>query len=203
MPKVQRVPGATPEAAAVLQQLDRSTPPAGDGVVTLEAPQFSRAISGAGLTWASIPHLGQGLGAVTALPQGRPATTLADGVRLEYDVDLSRGGETSVAVVMTPALDTRNGGGIRLAVGLDDLPPQELRLNLQPTAGAESRREEKDWARAVIDNRFLLYARFPGIQPGRHVVKLWRLDDNAVVQQLVVAPVTTATVAPPRAAQPN
>ena len=39
MPKVQRVPGATPEAAAVLQQLDRSTPPAGDGVVTLEAPQ--------------------------------------------------------------------------------------------------------------------------------------------------------------------
>ncbi|MCE4553068.1 glycosyl hydrolase 115 family protein [Roseateles cellulosilyticus] len=193
MPAVQRVTGTAPDAAAVDQQLARGAAPLPSGTVVLEAPQFSRAVNGRGLTWAPIPNLGQSLGAVAALPQGRPATTLADGVRLEYDVELPSGGELNLAAVMVPTLDTRSAGGLRLAVGLDDLPPQELKLSLQPTPGAERRREERDWARAVIDNQFKLSARFADVKPGRHVVKVWRLDDNAVLQRLelgVEAPAT-------------
>lgn len=189
MPAVQRVPGATPDAAAVQRQLERGAAQASASGVALQAAQFSRAVNGRGLTWTAIANLGQGQGAVTALPQGRPATTLADGVRLEYDVDLAVGGDMNLDLYMVPTLDTGRAGGIRLAVGLDDQPAQELRLNLQPTAGPEVTREEKDWARAVKDNQFRLHARFPGVKPGRHVIRVWRLDDNAVLQRLALTPI--------------
>ena len=184
MPPLRRVAGKA-ELAAVLRQLVRDEPEPAPGVTVIEAPAFSRSVAGAGLAWTAIPHLGQHGGAVTALPQGRPPTTLADGVRLDYDVDLPAG-DVALHLHMAPTLDTRNVGGIRLAVGLDDRPPQELRLHLIPTPGPENRQEEKDWARAVVDNDFVLRAPFNGVTAGRHVLRLYRLDDNAVVQRLVV-----------------
>ncbi|WP_082579961.1 glycosyl hydrolase family 8 [Pelomonas sp. Root1444] len=187
MPAVQRVAGQA-DAAAVQKQLEAATPVAAAKGITIEAPRFSRAVNGKGLNWTAIPNLGHGLGAVTALPQGRAPTTLADDVRLEYDVDTTHDGDMNLALHMLPTLDTRNAGGIRLAVALDDRPPQELNLHLVPTAGPESRREEKDWARAVRDNEFVLQARFTGVKPGRHVIKVWRLDDNALLQKLMLAP---------------
>lgn len=187
MPAVKRVAGALAEAdAAIVQrQLVRGGPAPQPGVTVIEAPHFSRAIAAQGLTWTAIPNLGQHAGAITALPQGRAPTTLADGVRVEYDVDLGAG-DALVKLHMAPTLDTRNAGGIRLAVALDDQPAQVLRLHLEPTPGPEDSRAQKDWAQAVKDNDFVLSARFAVPAAGRHVLRLWRLDDNAVVQRLVI-----------------
>lgn len=193
MPAVQRVAGKA-DAAEVQRQLERGAPTASQAIM-IEAPRFSRAVNGRGLAWTAIPNLGQGLGAVTALPQGRASTTLADGVRLEYDVDTAQAGDMLLSLHMVPTLDTRHAGGIRLAVGIDDQPAQELKLDLLPTPGAELSRAEKDWARAVKDNDFVLSASFKGLQAGRHVIKVWRLDDNAVLQKLVLAPLQSASVA--------
>jgi len=199
MPAVQRLAGSAPDAARVQQQLDRATPTASQAI-TLEATRFSRAVNGQGLTWTAIANLGPGLGAVTALPQGRPATTLADGVRLEYDVDVSHDGDLRLELHMAPTLDTRGQGGIRIAVGLDDAAPQELKLGLQPTPGPELTRQEKDWARAVKDNDFVLGASFTAVKPGHHVIRIWRLDDNAVLHRLVLTPLSSVKVAPRGAA---
>lgn len=198
MPAVQRVAGSA-DAAEVQRQLASGTP-AASKALTIDAPRFSRAVNGQGLTWTAIPNLGQGLGAVTALPQGRASTALADGVRLEYDVDTAQAGDTLLSLHMVPTLDTRNAGGIRLAVAIDEQPVQELKLNLVPTAGPELSRVEKDWAQAVKDNDFVLRASFKDLKPGRHVIKVWRLDDNAVLQKLVLAPLASINVAPRGAA---
>lgn len=199
MPAVQRVPGSV-EAAAVQRQLERAKP-APSKAITIEAPRFTRAVNGQGLTWTAIPHLGPGLGAVTALPQGRAPTTLADGVRLEYDVETTHDGDLRLSLHLVPTLDTRNAGGIRLAVALDDRPAQPLKLDLVPTPGAELSRQEKDWAQAVKDNDFALHAAFKDVKPGRHVVKVWRLDDNAVLHRLVLAPLAAVDATPRGAAQ--
>jgi endo-1,4-beta-D-glucanase Y len=111
-----------------------------------------------------------------------------------------QGGDMLLSLHMVPTLDTRNAGGIRLAVGIDEQPAQELKLNLQPTAGPELSRGEKDWAQAVKDNGFVLKASFKDIKPGKHVMKVWRLDDNAVLQKLVLAPLQSVNVAPRGAA---
>jgi endo-1,4-beta-D-glucanase Y len=177
MPAVQRVTGTGTGA-------EPGAPAARTGVTVIEAPAFSRSIAAQGLAWTALPNLGQWKGAVTALPQGRAPTSLADAPRLEYDVDLAAAGDTLLRLHMAPTLDTRNAGGVRIAVGIDDRPAQELKLSLVPTPGPEASREEKDWAQAVKDNDFVLTARFSALGAGRHVIRLWRLDDNAVVQRL-------------------
>lgn len=110
MPAVQRVAGAAAHAA-VARQLEPAAPAQ---AITLEATRFSRAVNGRGLAWTAIPHLGQGLGAMVALPQGRAETTLADGLRLDYDVELPQGADLRLDLHLLPALDTRGSGGLRL-----------------------------------------------------------------------------------------
>lgn len=182
MPAVRRVPGAA-DAAAVARQLRLAPGDPRPAVKVIEATDFSRSVGARGLAWTAIPNLGQHRGAVVALPQGQSPTTVGDGVRVEYDVDLPAG-DVMVELHLLPTLDTRNAGGLRVAVSLDDRPPQELTLHLVPTPGPENRPEEKDWVRAVIDNNVVRRARFEAVSAGRHVVRVWRLDDNVVLQRL-------------------
>jgi hypothetical protein len=174
MPEVRRVPDSGPVQPIVFETSEaRGT--------TLEASHFSRARNGKGLTWRVIPSLR----AVTAFPQGRPSTTPADNVRLEYDVSLDEGGDTTLQLYLVPTLDTDGSDGIRIGVSIDDSPVQTLISQLEPTAGDSKSQAQKDWVRAVTDNVHVLSTRLPGLKPGKHTLRIWRLDDNAVLQKLV------------------
>jgi endo-1,4-beta-D-glucanase Y len=199
MPAVQRVAG-TPDASVVDRQLAVAQSAGASPARVIEATQFARATSAKGLTWTAIPNLGQGQGAVMALPQGRAATTLADDMRLEYEVDLAQPGAWSLQLHMVPTIDVRKAGGIRLAVAIGERPAQILTLNLIPTATSADTREQKDWSRAVIDNDFVLRTDALALPAGRQVIRVWRLDDNAVLQKLALVPVSMAAV-PQGAAQ--
>jgi hypothetical protein len=43
-----------------------------------------------------------------------------------------------------------------------------------------------NWSQAVRDNAFPLDARLGALTAGRHTVKLWRIDDNMLVQKLAL-----------------
>jgi Glycosyl hydrolase family 115/Gylcosyl hydrolase family 115 C-terminal domain len=176
MPEVRRVNDSAPVKPIVFE--------AGEGAAgtTLEASHFSRAQNGKGLTWRVIPSLQ----AVTAFPQGRPATAPDDNVRLEYDVSVDEGGDRSLLLYLVPTLDTDGHDGIRIGVSIDDSPVQTLISQLEPTADASKSQAQKDWVRAVIDNVHVLSARLPGVKPGKHTIRIWRLDDNAVLQKLML-----------------
>jgi endo-1,4-beta-D-glucanase Y len=201
MPAVRRVAGMA-DAAVVQRQLAVGQGGAAADPHVIEATQFARASSAKGLTWTAIPHLGHGQGAVVALPQGRAATTVADNVRLEYDVELAQPGSWTLQLHMLPTLDVRKTGGVRVAVAIDDRPAQTLTLNLTPTPNAADTKEKRDWYSAVIGNGFVLRADAVTLPAGRHVIRVWRLDDNALLQKLVLQPGTrSATVAAAGAAE--
>ncbi|MDR7331234.1 glycosyl hydrolase family 8 [Roseateles asaccharophilus] len=185
MPAVTRVTG-TADAAAVLAQLKpfRHTGPNEPRVI--EATQFVRTHNAKGLAWTAIPNLGQSAGAVMALPQGRGATTVADDVRVEYEVETQGANSWTLQLHMVPTIDVRKAGCIRIAVAIGDQQPQTLTLNLIPTAGAANTQAEKDWSRAVINNEFVLRGPAVTLPAGKHRIRVWRLDDNAVVQKLVL-----------------
>ena len=184
MPKIVRV--ARTGSVAPIAFAAPSAGRAASQAIALEAPHYTRAIGGAGLQWQVIPHLGRTLGAVTALPQGRAATTQADGVRLEYEVTLSAAGELPVQVYLVPTLDISGNGQRRLGVSLDDGPMRTLVDELEPATDAASRQSQRDWNQAVEDNVRVLRTQFPGITAGKHVLKVWRLDDNVVLQKVVL-----------------
>lgn len=193
MPSITRVGGDTPteRRGAGVRFLDRRPAPA--GVIAIEAPSFSRARNGAGLRWAAVPHLGRTQGSVLALPQGRPATSPADGICLEYDVRVEVPGEATLTAYLAPTLDTTGGRGVHLGVSLDDGPVRTLSADLEATGGAQDTPSKRRWADAVCDNAVGLSVDMGHIAAGRHVVKVWRLDDNAVLQKLILS---TAAVPP-------
>ncbi|MEP9360309.1 glycosyl hydrolase 115 family protein [Sphingomonas sp. KR3-1] len=179
MPEVKRVAGT---AGAI-----RFAAPARASEATvIEAGGYARAVGGKGLTWRVIPHLGRTQGAVLALPQGRPATKLEDGVRLEYAVPVAKAGALEVRLILAPTLGTGADGKLRVGLSLDGGPVQVLSDLLTPSPNAADSPAKRDWERAVEDNARVLGARFPGVSAGKHVVKVWRIDDNVVLQRIVV-----------------
>lgn len=144
----------------------------------VEATDFTRAHNTTGFQWTAIAHLGRTKGAIAPLPQGRPSTRVADGVRLDYDLALPRGGAATARLYMVPAIDTRARGGIRVGVSVDGGPVQVVCMDLQV--------DRPDWTRAVKDNGFPLEATLGPLAAGRHRVTLWRIDDGAWMQKLVL-----------------
>ena len=177
MPAVTRVPGKAPP----LRFVDPSPP----ATIEIEAVG-GRASPGAGLTWAAIPHLGHGAGAMVSLPQGRPATTQADKVTLTYDVTIPNAGAWTLGLVLAPTLDIDGHGGRRIGVSLDDGPMQTLTDRLEPAPTAEDTAAKRAWSQAVIGNARTLETSLPAVAAGRHRIALWRLDDNVVPQKLVL-----------------
>jgi len=177
MPEVKRVTGARRSVVEM--------PVIATDAVTIEAGDYARAVGGKGLAWRAIPHLGRTRDAVLALPQGRPATTPADGVRLEYAVPVAKPGELAVQLILVPTLGTGADGKLRIGVSLDDGPVQVLTDLITPAPNAADTQAKRDWNRAVEDNARVLEARFPGIAAGAHVLKVWRIDDNVVLQRIV------------------
>ncbi|WP_037473569.1 glycosyl hydrolase 115 family protein [Sphingobium sp. ba1] len=189
MPSITRVAGDTPtdKRGSGVHFIKRAAGP--KGVIAIEAPAFARSYDRKGLGWATIPHLGRTDGAVLALPQGRPATAANDGVRLEYDVQVTEAGPASLTLILAPTLDTSGSGGVRIGVSLDDGPVQTLVAALEATGGAQDTPGKQRWAKAVCDNEVRLSADMGQLAPGKHVIKVWRLDDNAVLQKLILATV--------------
>jgi hypothetical protein len=183
MPQVQRLetrsaPKAIVFAAATGEARDR---------IAIEASQYSKAVDGKGLAWHVIPHLGRALGAVTTFPQGAAPTVQHDGVHLEYDVTVEKNGDLNVQLYMVPTLDVSGEGAQRIGVSLDERPMQTLAQRLIPATGDATSQPAKDWIKAVQDNASVLQAHFANIEPGKHVIKIWRLDDNVVLQKIVAS----------------
>jgi hypothetical protein len=169
------------------------------GAIAIEAPHYSRAVGGKGLTWRIIPNLGRTLGAVSTFPQGRAPTTQQDGVRLEYDLAVSAAGDLTVHIYMVPTLDVSGQGAARVGISLDEGPMHTLTDRLVPATGEAMSQERRDWSKAVEDNARVLQTTFTRTTAGKHVIKIWRLDDNVVVQKLVASTraVPTSYLGPP------
>jgi hypothetical protein len=188
MPEVKRIATQETPSQVIFSGIHAASASAGqDDVIAIEAPHFTRAVNGADLTWRVIPHLGRTLGAVTAFPQDHAPTNEQDGVRLEYDFTLSKPGDLAVQLIMVPTLDTTGKGALRTGISIDGGTLQVLTDRLTPAPTATTTQEQRDWNKAVEDNARVLEAHFPNIGSGRHVIKVWRLDGNCVLQKLVLS----------------
>jgi len=156
-------------------------------VISIEAPNFTRTVDAKGLGWKAIAHLGRTFGSVVALPQGLPPTTQADGVRAEYDVEVRQAGDLTVQVYLAPTLDTTGRNTLRFGVSVDDSPMITLIDKLLPSPNMSIYQEQRDWDEAVKDNARMLETVFAGVSAGKHTIKIWRLDDNVVVQKIVAS----------------
>ncbi len=180
MPEVTRVGEAAGAANVVFAKPTTRTQGG------IDAVDFSHVQGAKGLTWRRIPRLGNDRGAVTAFPQGRPATTQEDGVYVGYRVNVPKDGDAVVKLHMSPTLNTNGGVDVRVGVSIDNGPMQTLALRLTPSPDPGKTPEQIAWEKAVIENESVLEAKFPGLTKGEHVIKVWRLDDNALLTKVTL-----------------
>ncbi|HUG11817.1 MAG TPA: glycosyl hydrolase 115 family protein [Opitutaceae bacterium] len=152
-----------------------------DGVVSIEAPHFSREVRDAEIAWKMLPDHGRELGGVTAFPVTATERTPGGGSpRLEYDFFLFSEGELKVELFFAPSLDFQSGEGLRFAVSVDDAPPQVMMLDTWKTM--------QTWEQSVGESVRRVMTTHPTIKPGRHVLKFWMVTPGVVLQKIVIEP---------------
>ena len=163
----------------------------GNGAVAIEAEHFARKIDGEAVRWQVIPNLGRTLSSVISLPQSAPSTSVADGVRLEYDVKTLKAGDATLRLYLAPTLDTAGRGGLRIAAAVDDRPAETLSFDLRP--------DKADWNQAVSNNIHILGLPVKGLTAGKHTIKIYRIDGNVVLERVVLetGDVTPTYLGPP------
>jgi hypothetical protein len=199
MPEVRRVPSTALPVPIDAGPNTAKARYSEHDLIVFEAPHYTNATNGKGLTWNTIPNLGRTLGAVTTFPQGHPPTTPQDNIHLEYNVTLTESGDLTATFILMPTLDTTGKGAQHLAVSIDDAPIQTLTINLTPAPDQTLIQSQLNWNQAVKDNAITLQATFPNIHPGPHIIKFFRLDDNVVLQKLIITngPVQPTYLGPP------
>ncbi|APV48682.1 glycosyl hydrolase [Betaproteobacteria bacterium GR16-43] len=147
------------------------------GVVSMEPEHYSRSISVTNRGWFLVPDHGRTLSGMTTMPVEGPAASLADGVRLEFDVHLFTAGKMTVHVALAPTQKFQPGPGLRYAVSFGDEAPQVVNLHAD-----ESR---VTWGKQVADG-VSQFSTEHTVAAGPRTLKFWALDPGVVVQKIVI-----------------
>jgi hypothetical protein len=150
-----------------------------DGHIAIEAPNYSRSVSGPDAAWRKLPDFGRTQGGVTPMPV--TASTQApgrDAPRLEYDLHLFSAGDLTVELHCAPSLDFMPDEPLRVAISFDDEPPQTIELDTERTP--------ETWAKSVGDGVRRITSKHRIANPGPHVLKLWMVTPGVVVQRIIL-----------------
>ena len=149
------------------------------GVVAMEAEHYTRAVAPQNHAWQLVPDHGRTLSGMTAFPVDAPTIeNFADGMRLEYRMQLFTAGKVSVHATLAPTQKFQPGAGLRYAISFDDEAPQIVNIHADASQAA--------WEREVADGAAEFITSHLIANPGQHTLKFWAVDPGVVLQKLVV-----------------
>ena len=155
----------------------------GPPVETITAANFSANNAGHdGARWTAIPGLGQINAALTVQPFTAASYTLEtvrQAPRLDYQIELGFAKAYRLKLALLPTHPIR-GTALRLAVALDDQPPQLATLEVGDGGPA--------WAQGVLANSRTLSIALPAVARGRHTLRVWALDPGVVLDRITLEP---------------
>jgi hypothetical protein len=148
------------------------------GVIAIEAEHYARALAPPGRAWLRIPGHGRTLSSMTMSPVDAASASVADGMRLEYDVYLFNAGKVKVHATLAPTQKFRPGPGFRYAVSFDDEAPKIVNMHADSSP--------RHWEKSVSDGIVELVSEHDIVRPGKHTLKFWALDPGIVLERMVI-----------------
>ena len=182
------------------------------GEFAIDAGGFSRNVPGRDASWVFLPDLGRGEGCMGIEPVTAPSADVNSAPRLEYNVFIPEGGATTVILGIKPTQDVNPARGLRIAVGIDDNAPVmiDARKGLVDTFSeynAENlarsavlkplpQRTESTYTPfrsrlmrdEVFDDMRWLDAQLDVDASGMHVLKVYMIDPEIVLEKIIVNP---------------
>ena len=156
-----------------------------NGYVSMEAANYTSAVSSSTVDWLTIPNLGRTGSAVTTTPVTSEVQTLSDkSPRLEYKMHLFTSGEVKVNVYLSPALNYQSNQGLRYAISFDDEQPQVIAFQAADTI--PDFRYPQWWNEMVSNNVRIVATRHTITKQSEHILKFWMVDPGVVLQKVVI-----------------
>lgn len=151
-----------------------------DGVIAMEAPNYSRAINKRPIFWKTIPSYGKTLGGVIATPVTAPTQQLdAFTPHLAYDIFVDTTGTFTLHSFISPTIDFTNTDGLKFAVAVDDNAPIIVNISA-------AYKSENAWRQSVADGIKIFKTNLNFSQPGKHTIKYYMVTPGVVLQKLVL-----------------
>jgi hypothetical protein len=151
----------------------------GNGYVSMEAVHYTNKVDGSSARWEKIDDLGRTLSSMTSFPV-TAASSLPDpdSPCLEYQMYLFHSGRIEVEAILSPTLNFVHGRGLRYAVSFDDETPQ--------VEDVLAHDDKEKWETSVKDSVRKVRSTHEITKPGKHTLKIWRVDPGVVLQKLVI-----------------
>jgi hypothetical protein len=153
-----------------------------DGVISIEAEEFTSRAARSGVAWDIIPGLGRTGSSVAIFPTTAasvdPTRSPDAAPRLDYRIRVATPHRVKVVMHLVPTHPLQEGNGLRIAVGLDDQPPQILSVDLPV--------DSPEWAQGVLDAGVTVSAEVDLPSAGDHVLKVYMVDAGVVLDKIVV-----------------
>lgn len=148
------------------------------------AADFSIKQNRPSVAWTHVPGLGRSGRAMTVLPfDAATPAPLATGPYLGYVFDLAAPTACQLQLDVLPTHPLIPGRGLRVAIAVDDAPPQELVIAVADGSPA--------WAQGVLANRLRSTVTLPALAAGSHCLKLFMVDAGVVLDTLTLTPLAS------------
>lgn len=156
-----------------------------NGVVSMEAANYTQAIGFEGIEWLTIPNLGRTASAVTPVPVTSDRQIPGgDAPHLNYDFFLFNGGMARITVYLNPTLNFMQTEGLHLAVSVDDGEP--VIINMHEDETVADWKYPEWWNVSVTDRVKKKTVMIDIPEGGNHTLKYWMMDPGVVLQKIVV-----------------
>jgi hypothetical protein len=156
-----------------------------NGVVSIEAANFSNKIDSKSNYWTVVPNLGRTHSSLIVEPLNSPSHKLdKNSPRVEYEFTVFDAGEITVEAYISPTQDFKQQGGLKFAISINDEEPQTINSNEGEIVPDYKYAEW--WTKAVGDRIKIKTSRHKVEQPGVHTLKIWMIDTGIVFQKFVI-----------------
>ena len=154
-----------------------------DGIVSIEAEHWTKAITTSNVKWKIIPGIGKTGSGITGSPVTATAQKPAgNSPHLEYEFYTYSKDSLKLQAYFSPTLNFHNTEkGLQYAVSIDNETPQIISIN------AEDKNSMSGvWNKWVADNIIVKKSEHTINKPGKHILKYWMVSPAVVVQKLVI-----------------
>lgn len=156
-----------------------------NGVVSIEAANFTNKINSKGIQWTIVPNMGRTHSSLILEPVKAPRQALeGNSPRVEYDFTVFDAGEITVDVFLSPTQDYKKVGGLKFAISINDEEPQIINMNEGEIVPDYKYAEW--WMKSVADHIKIKRSKHRIDKPGKHTLKVWMIDSGIVFQKFVI-----------------
>lgn len=149
-----------------------------NGVISIEASNFSRVNNKTDAYWSVIPDIGRTLDGVISLPYTAENQPIENTSVIEYDFYLKKDGEIKVQTYFSPTLNFIGKEGLKFFVKIDDEEPVIVNVHADES--------DRYWEKIVANHIADFVTEHKNLKAGNHTLKIGMISPGLVLQKIVI-----------------